>query len=54
MQNVFSNQEEKEKQRKTRENLSEPIEFENSCNSTEKFKSELIKDAKKYRNYELY
>ena len=29
------------------------LEFENSCNSTDEYKSELIKNAKKYRNYEL-
>ena len=29
------------------------LEFENSCNSTEEFKPELIKNAKKYRNFEL-
>jgi len=29
------------------------LEFENSCNSTDEYKSELIKNAKKYRNFEL-
>ena len=29
------------------------LEFENVCNSTEEYKTELIKHAKKYRNYEL-
>ena len=29
------------------------LEFENVCNSTEEYKIELIKHAKKYRNYEL-
>ena len=28
-------------------------EFENICNSTEEYKTKLIKHAKKYRNYEL-
>ena len=30
------------------------LEFENNCNSTDEYKSEPIKNAKKYRNYELY
>ena len=29
------------------------LEFENVCNSAEEYKTELIKHAKKYRNYEL-
>ena len=29
------------------------LEFENSCNSNDEYKSELIKNAKKYRNFEL-
>ena len=29
------------------------LEFENVCNSTDEYKSELIKNAKKYRNFEL-
>ena len=29
------------------------LEFENVCNSAEEYKIELIKHAKKYRNYEL-
>ena len=29
------------------------LEFENVCNSSEEYKTELIKHAKKYRNYEL-
>ena len=29
------------------------LEFENVCNSPEEYKIELIKHAKKYRNYEL-
>ena len=29
------------------------FEFENICNSTEEYKTKLIKHAKKYRNYEL-
>ena len=30
------------------------LEFENVCNSAEEYKTELIKHAKKYRNYELW
>ena len=30
------------------------LEFENICNSAEEYKTELIKHAKKYRNYELW
>ena len=29
------------------------LEFENFCNSAEEYKTELIKHAKKYRNYEI-
>ena len=29
------------------------LEFEQFCNSTEQYKAELIKHAKKYRSYEL-
>tara|TARA_B100000963_G_C22133036_1_gene454132 strand:+ start:92 stop:373 length:282 start_codon:yes stop_codon:yes gene_type:complete len=29
------------------------LKFENVCNSAEEYKTELIKHAKKYRNYEL-
>ena len=29
------------------------LEFENVCNSSEEYKTELIKHAKKYRNYEI-
>ena len=29
------------------------LEFENNCNSTDEYKSEPIKNAKKYRNFEL-
>ena len=29
------------------------LEFENVCNSVKEYKTELIKHAKKYRNYEL-
>ena len=29
------------------------LEFENVCNSAEEYKTELIKHAKKYRNYEI-
>lgn len=29
------------------------LEFEKVCNSTEEYKTELIKHAKKYRNYEI-
>ena len=29
------------------------LEFEQVCNSTEQYKAELIRDAKKYRSYEL-
>ena len=29
------------------------LEFENVCNSPEEYKTELIKHAQKYRNYEL-
>ena len=29
------------------------LEFENVCSSAEEYKTELIKHAKKYRNYEL-
>ena len=30
------------------------LEFENVCNSAEEYKTELIKHAKKYRNYEIW
>ena len=29
------------------------LEFENVCNSAEEYKTELIKHAKQYRNYEI-
>ena len=29
------------------------LEFKNSCNSLDQYKTELIRNAKKYRNYEI-